>query len=136
MVVDRVLVCAKPPHISADAAARVAQTLGLAAAIIGRCFPEPEHDPSGSERNNAEASSVPSILVTGGETLTGAVLVYLLKRKAENAHLYATCAGENDEELQGLCSRLVGYVAVVYAIDADAPDLFEHLQKASSQYGG
>ena len=134
-VVNGSLVCTKPPRIDVEAAAHVAQTLALSAKVIAKCLSHFEQSESG-ESGKRGTIRAHTMLITGGETLTGAVLAYLLKRKVVDAQVYMTCAGDNDEELSEIASRLVGYVRAVYAIDADAPDLLEHLQNASKHYNG
>lgn len=125
---DAQLVCAKPSRLSLEVAVKVAGTLELVAAIMAEGFPEEPHP--------AHTGAVPTVLITGGETLVGAVLAYALKRQSEDIHIYATCTGKNDDELHSLCGRLVGHVRAMYAIDAAAPDLLEHLQAASEGYEG
>ncbi|KAK4560730.1 hypothetical protein LTR86_005309 [Recurvomyces mirabilis] len=129
--VETSCVCRKPSTVSFQAAASLPTALvGVHAALHELCNREAEGDVDTGSRTATSA-----ILVTGGETMIGAMLVHLLHEKLPLAKLYSTCSGADDNALSELVCRLVP-LGAIYAINAEASELSEHLRAASEQYNG
>ena len=74
------------------------------------------------------------LLVTGGETLTAALLTHLLHSTLPRLQIHTTCVGVSDEDLFERGHHLVAECGAIYNIDAHGVDLAMHLKAALEQY--
>ena len=157
VAVEDGMFCKKPQSISFEVAARLPMAFVTAAAVSSEYF-QVHHNTRRAEQSNAEAAAtteeatttttdpVATVLVTGGETPTGAMMIWLLHRTHPKLVILSTCSAAgvldpndfvagDDESLISRVRHLCS-IGAMYAIDANATDLLEHFQAASTNLSG
>ncbi|CAK1362093.1 unnamed protein product [Cercospora beticola] len=131
---DETILCIKPPELAPKQAATIAASYILAH-DAAQAY---EHALRRSTSVINSGSSVPgvSILVTGGETTTSAILCLLLKAAHPYAQIFVMVDLTEHDDLVKRVGQYVLSFRAHYAIDANATDTVQHVEAGLEGYTG
>ncbi|KAK4619710.1 hypothetical protein CLAFUW4_10973 [Fulvia fulva] len=126
-------VCHNPASIEHEQAARMAAAFISAHAFVAKYNALQQASHADTDKDIPTGTS---IILTGGETPTTAIISLILRNADPDARILVTAELDGEDKLIRRTDQYVIRFRAYYAIDGSAEDAFTHLEAASQHYTG